>query len=97
MKIYKIRRKSDGLFLSICKGYYTFNKNGKIWKRFCDLKNHFYEEHIEIYLENDCEIVEYETKETNILSVNSIIEDKINRNLFNINSNIVKKYLERKK
>lgn len=68
--VYKIRRKSDGLF-SMGGSWPRFNKNGKIWKQ----KGHL-TSHLNIVFDNfrnqrhhrdhydDCEIVAYELIET---------------------------------
>jgi hypothetical protein len=76
MKVYKIRRKSDGLF-STGTINPKFTKRGKIW-----IEPHFMQNHIIMLIKQnkgnintyfDCEYVEYELNETN--NCHDIIQD----------------------
>ena len=85
--IYKIRRKSDGLF-SMGGDSPKFNKNGKVWKQIGHLKNHLaiikqYLNSSSQHIANDmiqkyknCEIVEYEIVERNAYPVNDMLNER---------------------
>lgn len=45
MKLYKIRRKSDGLYADGGDGPPIFGKTGKAWRRLGDLKSHMTQTH----------------------------------------------------
>ena len=73
--IFKIRRKSDGLFLSNGGNYWTFNKFGKVWKKINHVKSHLTNNYQkDLYAENwkDLEVVEYEIKEVSRKDIEQI-------------------------
>lgn len=75
--IYKIRRKSDGLF-SMGGTTIRFTNVGRVWKRKSDLTNHINtlsSVDIEKYYE-DCEIVTFELIEKETQSVVEYIDDR---------------------
>jgi len=66
--VYKIRRKSDGLF-SMGGSNPHFNKTGKIWKQKGHLTNHLnqmWNDNIKVRYSRECEIVLYEIIEKEI-------------------------------
>ena len=66
MKLYKIRSNKTGQF-SNGGSWPSFTKNGKLWKRACDVSNHFslLSPHgRQMYKDQDVEIIEYELVET---------------------------------
>ena len=84
MPIYKIRRKSDGLFSTggMCP---SFNKVGKVWKQIGHFKSHLAQ--LKPYGNQpigknfaseyrNCEVVEYEMVEQGTYSVMDIVEER---------------------
>lgn len=66
MKVYKIRRKSDGLFLQ--KDNQNFGRIGKTYTKRCYVRvsvSTLTENHEDKF--NDCEVVEYELKECGVI------------------------------
>ena len=65
MKVFKIRRKTDGLFSS-GGGYPSFGKRGKIWTNIGHIKNHLQVVGKCIERYKDCELVCYELTEKEV-------------------------------
>jgi len=58
MIVYRIRSKTTGLFSS-GGSHPRFKKIGKLWKRKRDIDAHLRRAQLEVYVENDAEIVSY--------------------------------------
>jgi len=81
--LYKIRRKSDGLFLATATydGLHFVAKRGRVFKRKADLMLHLF--HNEKYYKNnaaDMEIVELETVIVDTHNVIDILQEKEEKN-----------------
>lgn len=83
-KVYKIRRKSDGLF-STGGVSPKFNSVGKVWKKKGHLSSHiaqavsYFSTSVHARMKSayaDCEVVEYLIQETDIYPVTPIIDEK---------------------
>ena len=73
MLIYKLRRKTDGLFSTGCLCPY-FTKLGKVWKSIPYIKTHLRQlKDPEVYAE--CEVVEYEITEKTIYPLDEVKKD----------------------
>ncbi len=71
-QIFKIRRRSDGLF-STGGSYPSFKKEGKVWSRRGNVSSHFAQmQRSSAYLA-DCEVVVYELVESEIIPVSDWI------------------------
>lgn len=70
MTVYKIRNTKTGLYSGGGKYRQPYNKNGKIWLTWANLQSHIdkFVKGIDPNID-DLEIVEYDMKETNIISI----------------------------
>lgn len=81
MIVYKIRSKKTGEF-STGGTYPSFDKNGKVWKKFNHVSSHLSQQEIlssNLYKEHDAEIVEYELRECAAMTVETIVAAKMDR------------------
>lgn len=76
MRLYRIRRKEDGLF-STGGGNVYFTKQGKLWTNIGHIKSHLRAgmkngKPMSVY--KDCEIVEYELTELQVVDTTDVVQ-----------------------